>query len=102
MALATNQQVQAYSDQRVRVRAEAFRALVEACADDKLAIDDVYAACSQPSPTWTDGRTDGVPHLAAPSDILAYNELITSFAAWVAAEGNYAVVQKLCVNPAGS
>ncbi len=102
MAIATNQQVQTYFDARIRPRVEALRALVAACADDKAAIDDAYAACSQQSPTWTDTRTDGPPHLGSPSDLLAYNEFITAFAAFIAGEGNYPVIAKLCVRPVGS
>lgn len=63
---ATDVQVQNYSDSRVRPRAEEIRALYLACKDDKAAIDDVYTALTEQSPTWSDNRTDGPPHLLTP------------------------------------
>lgn len=100
MAIATDLQVQTYCDTRVRVRAEAVRALVTAFTDDKGAIDDVYAACAQQTPTWSDNRHDGPPHLAAPGDVLAYNAFITTHLAAITGDGNYAALLKLCVRPA--
>lgn len=43
MAEATDAQMQAYADQRVRPRAEQFRDLRARCLDDKALIDDIYA-----------------------------------------------------------
>lgn len=109
MPVATNQQVQNYADQRIRPRAEQFRALVAACADDKRAIDDPYAHCVQQSPTWTDSRGDAPPHLLAPSDVLVYNAIITLFAKLIAGtltlqdvadfSANWSVFQAACVRP---
>ncbi len=85
MAEATNAQMQAYADQRVRVRAEQLRDLFNACADDKESIDDVYARASG-SNAWADARTDGPPHLlqagnsANPDDMLNFNALLALMA----------------------
>ena len=99
---ATNAQVQAFVDQRVRVRAEQIRALVLALQDDRAAIDDVYAACAAQSPTWTDDRTDGPPHLLAPSDVLAYNTFAADVITALTGDAQYSVVLKACVRPVGS
>lgn len=103
---ATNQQVQVYVDTRIRPRAEQFRNLVLACADDKTAIEDVFAAATQPT-NWTDQRADGPPHLLALSDILVYNSIVSLFAKFVAGTatsqdvadfaGNWPVFQHACV-----
>ena len=47
MPNATDEQMQVYADQRLRVRAEAFRALYNATLDDIEAIGDIYARASQ-------------------------------------------------------
>jgi len=99
MAIATDQQVQAYVDQRIRVRAEQARAFLAALLDDKAAIDDVYAACNQGSPTWTDNRTDGPPHLLAPADVLSYNAFITALIPNIRDAADYPAVAKACVRP---
>lgn len=83
MAIATDQQVQTYANERIRVRAEAFRKLVAQCRDDKLAIEDVFEACAQQSPTWIDNRTDGPPSLLTPQDVLVYNTMLFMFLALV-------------------
>ena len=51
MPIATNEQVQAFVNERVRVRAEQIRALVLAMEDDKAVIDDIYAAIEQIRPS---------------------------------------------------
>lgn len=105
---ATDQQVQNFVDQRIRPRAEQIRALYLACKDDKAHIDDIYAALTQPTPTWTDNRTDGPPHLLTPSDVLAINTFLTGLIALVesgnsgdmtAAGAQYPVVLKATVRP---
>lgn len=73
MAIATDAQVQTFVDQRLRPRCEAWRNLLAAIQDDQNAIGDVYAAVTQPTPTWSDNRTDGPPHLLTPSDVAALN-----------------------------
>lgn len=55
MPMATDTQMQAYADQRIRVRAEAFRALLNGFRDDKAAIDDVYDRAANGS-AWADAR----------------------------------------------
>ncbi len=108
MAQATDQQMQVYSDQRIRVRAEQFRALINAMRDDKAAIDSVYdraangAACN-------DARSDGPPKLMTLQDVLSYNafaSLLLSCVDGTAVTGdvqnlhsNLAVFQSACVRP---
>lgn len=109
MAIATDVQVQHYADERVRVRAEQCRALINAMRDDKAAIDDVYAACTQQSPTWVDGRTDGPPRLLTAQDILVFNAFISLFLKCIDGTAvtqdvndmhtNLSVFQSACVRP---
>ncbi len=111
MAIATDAQVQAYVDTRIRPRAEAFRNLSLDMADDLAVITDVFNACNQGSPTWSDNRHDGPPHLLAPSDVLAYNTVIalwekfrlgTATLADVAAfAANWNTLQNACVRAPG-
>jgi|SRR3990167_2432201 len=79
---ATNAQVQAYADLRVRRRAEDIRNLYIAIKDDKAVIDDVYANLID-NPTWTDQRGDNPPHLLTPNDVLAYNTFMDMFIAFI-------------------
>jgi hypothetical protein len=78
---ATDQQMQTFANERIRPRAEQFRALDLACADDKAALDDEYAR-AQAGPLWSDARADGPPHLLAsgpgssPDDLTNYNALL--------------------------
>ena len=112
---ATDQQVQNYCDQRIRVRAEQARALVLSVRDDKAAIDDAYARAASNS-AWADARTDGPPHLlqcgnsVSPDDILNYNAFISALVAILDGTGNdannaatvrstWAVFQRACVRP---
>lgn len=97
--IATDQQVQTYVDQRVRVRSEQIRALLLSMQDDKNAINDVYAALTQPTPTWKDNRTDGVPHLLTPSDVLAWNTFISDALTSMNGDAQLPVVQSACVRP---
>jgi len=116
MANATDAQMQRYADERIRPRAEQFRNLRTACADDRGAIDDIYARAVSNS-RWTDARTDGPPHLlqsgnsANPDDALNYNTFIALFEKFMAgtfaslneangAAANWAVLQDACVRPA--
>lgn len=97
MAAATDIQMQVYSDTRVRPRAEQFRNLRIACADDRAAIDDVYARAVSNS-RWTDNRTDGPPHLlqsgnsASPDDMLVYNTFASLFEKFMT--GTFATVEE--------
>lgn len=99
---ATDLQVQQYVDQRVRVRAEQLRAVLAALRDDKAAIDDVYAAVAQPSPTWTDARTDGPPRLLGPNDVLAYNSFVTALIPHIQDAADWPAVLAACVRPVGA
>lgn len=108
MSEASNQQMQQYCNERIRVRAEQLRALVAAFRDDKAAIDDVYARAAGANP-WVDSRTDGPPKLLASQDILVYNAFASLFLQCIdgtAVTGdvqnlhsNLAVFQAACVRP---
>lgn len=109
MAQATDQQMQTYANERIRVRAEQLRALVNAMRDDKASIDAVYDRAANGA-AWNDNRTDGPPKLLGSQDILVYNAYISKFLACVdgtAVTGdvtemhsNLAVFQSACVRPA--
>lgn len=77
MAQATDAQMQAFADQRVRVRAEQLRAVVANLRDDKASLDAVYDRAANGS-AWSDSRTDGPPKLLASADMLAFNSVITA------------------------
>lgn len=98
MAEATNQQVQAYCDNRIRVRMEQVRALVENIKDDQASIADIYANVNDPASTFADGRTDGPPHLLAKSDVLSYNAFTALFLKCLAGTAITADVQQLAAN----
>lgn len=125
MAEATNAQMQAYCDQRLRPRAEQIRGLEIALADDKASIDDEYARAAG-SNAWADNRTDGPPHLlqagasANPDDVLNYNALAANLL-WLlsdsgpgndvggtlaqfktAVRNQLAILARACVRPAGA
>lgn len=84
MAQATDQQMQSYCDQRIRVRAEQLRGLLNQLTDDKANIGDEYTRATSVS-RWNDARTDGPPHLlqsgnsANPDDLLNYNAWASAF-----------------------
>ena len=99
MANATDQQVQSFVDQRVRPRAEQSRNLATLMLEDIASIDDIYNALNVQTPTWSDNRTDGPPHLAAPADVLAFNAFLHDVSASITGHAQYPVVQKLCVRP---
>ncbi len=79
---ASDAQMQAYSDQRIRPRAELLRYMLAAITDDKALITDEYARAVSNS-AWADNRTDP-PHLlqsgnsANPDDLLNYNALVSA------------------------
>jgi hypothetical protein len=118
MAVATNEQMQRYADERMRVRSEQFRNLRISAADDRAAIDDIYQRAVSNS-RWNDARTDGVPHLlqsgnnADPDDMLNFNSFLAMFEKFMAgtfeslgeansAAANWQVVQDACVRPVGA
>jgi hypothetical protein len=96
---ASDAQVQQFVNERVRPWSEQCRALYLAAKDHKAAIDDTYAALAQPSPTWSDDRSDAPPHLMTPADVLAWNAFVTAFVAFVEGDANYAKIQQACVQP---
>lgn len=115
MAEATNIQVQNYCDQRIRVRAEAFRNLIASLRDDKSAIDDIYARAAGTN-AWADARTDGPPHLlkcgnsSNPDDVLNFNSFAAAMLDIIDGVGtdatnaatlrsNWAVLVDACVRP---
>lgn len=96
MAIATDAQVQTFTDDRIRPHSERIRNLYNALKDDKVMIDDVYAAWTQQNPTWTDSRTD-VPHVLTNDDGLAWNAFVTGLLDYMENSANFAIVRKACV-----
>lgn len=74
---ATNEQVQEWVNQRMRVRCEQLRALFVLMEDDKATIDDIYANVSDGGSTFADNHPANPPHLVTKQDILGYNTFIT-------------------------
>lgn len=101
MPAATNQQVQDFADQQVRPLCESVRSLHSQIVAVLSEIGDVYTALNVQSPSWTDSRTDGPPHLAQPSDILAMNTFFTDLKNAIEGDGQWPVAQNLCVRPLG-
>lgn len=118
MAAATDEQMQRYCDERVRVFAEHVRAVVAEARDHKGAIDDVYARASEGA-AWADARTDGPPHLLAagsganPDDVLNFNAFVSALTDILDGNGTdatnaatlrstWAVLVDACVRPIGS
>lgn len=97
MAAASDAQVQAFVNTRIRPHAELTRALQALFSDDISAIDDIYNALNVGSPTWSDNRTDGPPHLLTPSDVLAINAFLHDIRDAIVNHGQYAIVLKACV-----
>lgn len=110
---ATNAQVQEWSDQRTRRRAEQTRALLVSLEDDNASISEVYANLTN-TPDWTDDRTDGPPSLLGPNDLLAVNTFSVNLVAILrgtlttdqqkidavnAVAGQLAIINKACVRP---
>lgn len=104
MAEATNEQMQKYCDERIRVRAEQIQILLNSIKADKAAIDDEYARAAGTN-AWADARTDGPPHLlqagnsANPDDVLNYNAFISAFITFVETTqvSSWAVLQRSIV-----
>lgn len=111
MAQATDQQMQTYADERVRVRAEQARALVASMRDDKAALDSIYDRAANGA-AWDDNRTDGPPKLLTSQDMLVYNSVATLLLKCVDGTAtlddvsqlaaNWAVFQSACVRPVGA
>lgn len=96
MAAASNAQVQAFTEQRVRPRAEQIRALLLAMEDDRAAFDDVYANLTD-DPDWADTHNGNPPHLLTPSDVLAWNTFLFDVIAAMRGDAQLPVVLKACV-----
>lgn len=96
MAVASDQQVQTFVDERVRPRAEQARNLATLMLEDIGVFDDIYNALNQQTPTWKDSRTDA-PHSAEPNDVLAFNTFMHDVSTFITQHGQYPIVQKLCV-----
>jgi hypothetical protein len=101
MPLATDQQVQTFVNEHIRPRCEQIRALLLAINDDINAIGDVYAALTQPNPTWVDQRSDGVPHLMSSSDVLAVNIVLHNLQTAIQNDPQLPVVLQSCVRSVG-
>lgn len=113
MAVATDQQVQTYVNERLRVRAEQFRSLLASCVDDKASINDIYDACEPVNEaTWSDQRADGPPRLLTAQDVLVFDTIIALFPKLIAGTitsqevtdfaANWATFQSACVRPVNS
>lgn len=101
MAAATNTQVQRWSDERTRVRAEQARTLVHALEGDTGDVFESVFLNLNGSPDWEDDRTDGPPNLMTPGDLLAVNSFCADVLAYIKAHGSYPNILKACVRPVG-
>jgi hypothetical protein len=98
MAAATNPQVQAFADARVRPHCELARSVALALTDDIAAIDDIYQNISG-SPDWVDANPNHLPHTMTPADMLAWNAFIHTIRDAIVNDPNYPVILKLCRSP---
>ena len=108
MANATDQQMQQYANERIRVRAEQARAFIAALRDDSAAIADVYARANAGA-AWNDARTDGPPKLLASADVLVFNTVTLALLKCLDGtassqdvtdlNANWPVFQAACVRP---
>ena len=98
MAIATNVQVQNFSDTQIRPACAEIINLQIRIAQILASIGDVYAAVTQTIPTWTDTRTDGPAHLAVPSDIVAMNTFLTNINKAITTDAQWPICQELRVN----
>lgn len=94
---ATNEQVQAFVDNRVRPRVQQVRALLLAIEDDIATIGDVYANLTD-SPTWADERTDAPPHLLTANDVLGIHAFNVALQAAMRAHNQLPVVLAACIH----
>jgi len=105
---ATNEQVQAFVNERVRPRCEQIRNLYLACKNDRAVFGDIYDNLTD-NPTWTDQHSGNPPHLMTPSDVLAWNTFLFGLVAFVEgtltnenkaeASAQYPVIVNGCVRP---
>ena len=97
---ATDQTVQSISDGQVRPICEAIRSLVIALENFKAQFGDSYAYLTGAGSGWVDARTDAPPHTATANDLLAFNAAVqggSNILDAIKSNGNYTVLQSLCV-----
>jgi hypothetical protein len=97
---ATDAQVQAFVNDRLRPRCEQALRLKQLLDQDIASIGDVYANVSAVNPTWTDTRSDAPPHLMTPSDVLALNTFINNIRDALRDNAQWPIVQKCVVREA--
>lgn len=97
MARATDEQVQRYSDW-ARDLCNQMRRVLLNMEDFRANINDVYEHLND-NPTWTDTRTDDVPHLLTPADMLAINTFVFDAVAVMRNHGQLPVVLAAPITP---
>jgi hypothetical protein len=110
MAVASDEQMQKFTDERIRPAAESFRGGVNKARDDKAAIETVFNRANGGA-AWNDARIDGPPKLAESSDILVYNSIVSLWLKFVDGtattqdsidfHANWPIFQQMCVRPVG-
>lgn len=105
---ATDEQVQAWSDQIGRTGAERLRDLgnfLDSVTGDAFESVFLNLTQSNPSSTFTDNRSskpgaDNPPNLLTPGDLLALNSLFGAVKDAIKTNPNYPIALKACVRPA--
>jgi hypothetical protein len=95
---ASNNQIQAFVDARVRPHCELLRSVCNTLADDIAAIGDVYANLTG-TPTWVDTNVNNLPHTLTVADVLAWNALINAVYTAIHGNSNYPIAQSACRTP---
>ena len=98
MAIATDQQVQTFFNERTRQECPLIRSLVAKFDADIAQYDDIYAALTQQSPEWKDTRSDSPPVLGTVNDELAMNAFRHDVCDYIKKHAAWPVVQKLCIH----
>jgi hypothetical protein len=97
---ATDAQMQHFSDERLRRRAEQIRALIDALEDDTRSFDAIYARLNDGNAEpWADARTDGPPNLMTGNDLGAYNTYAVAILNHLKNAENANTVLRACVRP---
>lgn len=114
MATATNAQVQAFVDSRVRPSCMEILQWVYRRQVDKAGLSDIYAALTEQNPTWVDTNSNNAAHTAVPSDVLAWNTFVSNLLTVITGnttdaptalslvqgiQGQWPVVQELLAGP---
>lgn len=92
------QQIQQWSDERVRVRAQQIRALYNSLTDDLSSIGQVYAMLNDAGVEWADNRTDAPPTLLTKNDLLAVNTFVSDIRTAIANNAQLPIILKACVH----